>query len=84
VRETNALVREFRVRHSCKWELQVLRREISQHFDFEGLVGRSPAMQAVAELTKKVAPTNATLLITGESGVGKEVVARLIHSHSLQ
>jgi DNA-binding NtrC family response regulator len=66
------------------WELQVLRREISRQFDFDGLVGRSPAMQEVFELTKKVAPTNATVLITGESGVGKEVVARLIHSHSLQ
>ncbi len=66
------------------WELQLLRREISRHFDFESLVGRSLAMQKVFELTQKVAPTNATVLITGESGVGKEVVARLIHNHSLQ
>ena len=66
------------------WELQLLRREISRHFDFESLVGRSLTMQKVFELTQKVAPTNATVLITGESGVGKEVVARLIHNHSLQ
>lgn len=41
-------------------------------------------MQELFALTKKVAPTNATVLITGESGVGKEVIARLIHAHSLQ
>ncbi|MGE0683704.1 MAG: sigma-54-dependent transcriptional regulator [Candidatus Binatia bacterium] len=66
------------------WEIQLLRREVSKHFNFEGMVGRSPAMQELFELTKKVAPTNATVLITGESGVGKEVIARLIHAHSLQ
>lgn len=66
------------------WEIQVLRREVSRHLDFDGLVGRSPALQELSELTKKVAPTNATVLITGESGVGKEIIARLIHSHSLQ
>jgi len=66
------------------WEIQLLRREVSKHFNFNGMVGRSPAMQNLFELTKKVAPTNATVLITGESGVGKEVIARLIHGHSLQ
>jgi len=66
------------------WEIQVLRREVSRQYDFAGLVGRSPAMQALFGLTKKVAPTNATVLITGESGVGKEVIARLIHSQSVQ
>lgn len=66
------------------WEIQLLRRQITEHFDFAGLVGRGPAMREIFELTKKVAPTNATVLITGESGVGKEVVARLIHAHSLQ
>jgi DNA-binding NtrC family response regulator len=66
------------------WEIQLLRREVSKLFNFDGMVGRSPTMQELFELTKKVAPTNATVLITGESGVGKEVVARLIHAHSLQ
>jgi DNA-binding NtrC family response regulator len=66
------------------WEIQLLRREVSHHFDFGSMVGRSQAMKEIFELTKKVAPTNATVLITGESGVGKEVVARLIHSHSSQ
>jgi two-component system response regulator PilR (NtrC family) len=66
------------------WEVQLLRREVSRHFDFAQMVGRSPAMKEVFELTRKVAPTNATVLLTGESGVGKEVVARLIHSFSAQ
>jgi two-component system response regulator PilR (NtrC family) len=66
------------------WEVQLLRREVSRHFDFGHMVGRSQAMKEVFALIKKVAPTNATVLITGESGVGKEVVARLIHSHSSQ
>jgi len=66
------------------WELQLLRREITRHLDFESLVGRSPAMKDLFELIKKVAPTNATVLITGESGVGKEIVARLLHSMSTQ
>jgi two-component system response regulator PilR (NtrC family) len=66
------------------WELQLLRREVTRHFDFDSMVGRSPAMKEIFEITKKVAPTNATVLITGESGVGKEVIARLIHTHSAQ
>ena len=66
------------------WEVQLLRREVTRHFDFDSLVGRSPTMKELFELIKKVAPTNATVLITGESGVGKEVVARLVHSLSTQ
>jgi len=66
------------------WEVQLLRRENNRHIDFDSLVGRSPTMKELFELIKKVAPTNATVLITGESGVGKEVVARLVHALSLQ
>jgi DNA-binding NtrC family response regulator len=66
------------------WEVQLLRREVTRYLDFDSLVGRSPAMKELFALITKVAPTNATVLITGESGVGKEVVARLIHSLSSQ
>jgi len=65
------------------WENQLLRREVNGHFSPERPLGRSQAMQEIAALVKKVAPTPTTVLITGESGVGKEVVARTIHSHSL-
>lgn len=66
------------------WEVQLLRRETARHLDFDSLVGHSPAMREITALIEKVAPTNATVLITGESGVGKEVVARLLHSLSAQ
>jgi two-component system response regulator AtoC len=46
------------------------------------LVGRSPGMSAVFDLVRQVAPTRSTVLITGETGTGKELVARAIHEHS--
>lgn len=50
----------------------------------ETIVGSTPAMQAIFKLIGQVAPTNATVLITGESGVGKELIARAIYRHSLR
>ncbi len=47
-----------------------------------GMVGTSPAMQEVYRLVRQVAPTNATVLLTGETGTGKELVARAIHELS--
>jgi transcriptional regulator with GAF, ATPase, and Fis domain len=47
-----------------------------------GIVGRSPAMEEVVRLVRRVAPTDSTVLIVGESGTGKEVVARAIHELS--
>ncbi len=47
-----------------------------------GLIGRSPAIRAVLEVIERVAPTDATVLVTGETGTGKELVARAIHEHS--
>jgi two-component system nitrogen regulation response regulator NtrX len=55
--------------------------------NFDGryqIVGESPALRKVSEAIKRAAPTNATVLITGESGVGKELVARAIHRNSLR
>ena len=47
-----------------------------------GLIGRSPAMRSVLEIIERVAPTEATVLVTGETGTGKELVARAIHERS--
>jgi two-component system response regulator PilR (NtrC family) len=65
------------------WENQLLRREVNDHFSPERPIGRSQSMQEIAKLISKVAPTPTTVLVSGESGVGKEVVARTIHAHSL-
>ena len=59
-----------------------LRRKIKDRFQFEGIIAKSPKMMKIFELIKTVAPTNATVLITGETGTGKEVVARAIHHQS--
>jgi len=64
------------------WENQFLRSQVERQWDFENLVGRSAAMREVMNLVRRVAPTPSTVLITGESGVGKEVVARAIHHFS--
>jgi DNA-binding NtrC family response regulator len=60
-------------------ENQWLRRELNRQYDFEHMIGRSPAMQRVFELIRKVAPTRSTVLLVGESGTGKELIARAIH-----
>jgi len=49
---------------------------------FEEIVGTSPALQTVLSSISKVAPTDSTVLITGETGTGKELVARAIHRRS--
>lgn len=64
------------------WENQLLRHQVTRQWDFDNLVGRSAAMRDVMRLVQRVAPTNSTVLITGESGAGKEVVARAIHHFS--
>jgi len=64
------------------WEIQMLRREINESFEMGDLVGSRRVMQEIFGMIKKVAPTVSTALITGESGAGKEVVARAIHLQS--
>lgn len=66
------------------WEIQMLRREANKRFSPTELIGQSPATHALQALIEKVAPSTTTVLITGESGVGKEVIARAIHLHSLR
>jgi DNA-binding NtrC family response regulator len=62
----------------------LLEEDIRGEADFEGIVGQSPALREVLELVKMVAPTDSTVLLLGETGTGKELVARAIHNLSLR
>lgn len=61
-------------------ENTVLRRELQKSFSLESIVGKSAAINEVFQTIKRVAPALATVLINGESGSGKELVARAIHN----
>ncbi len=63
-------------------ENRSLKEALGQRYAFHNIVARSAPMQAVLALVERVASTNATVLIGGESGVGKDLVARAIHQHS--
>lgn len=59
-----------------------LRAEINREYDFQNIIGESLAMKKVFELVKRVSQTDGTVLITGKSGTGKELIARAIHYNS--
>ena len=59
-----------------------LNRRLDERFGFEGVIGSSPRMNEVISLLRRIAPTNATVLIQGETGTGKELVAQAIHQNS--
>ena len=63
-------------------ENRQLREELGKRYEFDNIVGRSPAMQEIFATIERVAPTRATVLLAGESGVGKDLIARAIHFHS--
>ncbi len=62
-----------------KNENAYLRQQLDQRFGLGAMIGRSPRMRALFQLIETVAPTNTTILINGETGTGKEMVARAIH-----
>jgi formate hydrogenlyase transcriptional activator len=71
-----------RAEERLQQENVALREEIDKASMFEEIVGTSPALQTVLSRISKVAPTNSTVLVTGETGTGKELVARAIHRRS--
>ncbi len=75
-------IRKILEHQSLKMENIILRKELSQRYQFHDIIGKSSKMQALFELIRTVAPTRATVLIQGESGTGKELVARAIHWES--
>jgi two-component system, NtrC family, response regulator AtoC len=65
-----------------KSENAYLRAQLEERYRFEGLIGKSQPMQKLFQMLETVAGTNSTILITGETGSGKEVVAKAIHHAS--
>jgi DNA-binding NtrC family response regulator len=63
-------------------ENRKLREELGHRYEFDNIIGRSTAMQEIFATIERVAPTRATVLLAGESGVGKDLIARAIHYKS--
>src|SRR5689334_6168585 len=63
-------------------ENHYLKKQLSEKYQFNQIVGKSPKMQAVFRMIERVATTDSTVLILGESGTGKELVARALHFNS--
>lgn len=64
------------------FEKEELKRKVKERFNFGNVVGRSKAMQHVMEVVGSVAPKNVNILLTGETGTGKEMIANAIHYNS--
>ncbi len=67
-----------------KMENKYLKRELADSYSFDSLIGNSASMIKIFELIKSVADSPSTVLISGETGTGKEMVARAIHFHSIR
>ncbi len=78
----SALVKVRELQAELEAENLYLRGEIKADHNWEGLVGKSAALKSVMHTVERVAPTGATVLIQGETGTGKELIARALHAQS--
>ncbi len=63
-------------------EIVQLRSELQSRYRFDNIIGRSPGMQRIFNLITQIAPTKSTIMIRGESGTGKDLIAGSVHCHS--
>jgi two-component system response regulator HydG len=80
--ELRAIVEKASQRHRLTRANRELQRQLDEKFGFEGVVGGSAAMHQVIQRLQAIAPTNATVLILGETGTGKELAAKALHTNS--
>ena len=82
VEELEHLLDRLRKKKALLAETRVLRERLDDKYRFENIIGRSSEMLEVFRLVEKVAPTQASILIGGDSGTGKELIAQAIHQRS--
>ncbi|HEX4824109.1 MAG TPA: sigma-54 dependent transcriptional regulator [Candidatus Polarisedimenticolaceae bacterium] len=82
--ELSLMVEKIVAQQSLRRENLILRKVLKRGYTFRDLVSKSPAMQAVFELARAAAKSGSTVLILGESGTGKDLLARAIHAESLR
>ncbi len=80
--EMKLVVRKELDVQSVRDENRTLKEALGQRYQYRNIIARSAKMQEVLALVERVAPTNSTVLLGGESGVGKDLVARAIHQNS--
>lgn len=80
--ELDTLIDRIVEKQRIQTENQYHREQSKVAFPLSGIVGNSPAIRTMLDQIQQIAPTNATVLITGETGTGKELVARAIHENS--
>ena len=77
-----AIIRQALKTQEMERELDHLRKEVSEKYSFPNIIGNHPKMQEIFELVGKVAKTDQTILVQGESGTGKDLIAKTIHYNS--
>ncbi len=83
IRENQRLLFQLKERNEqLEMENRILQQTASREYDFSNIIGISPPMQEIFSILKKVIPLNVNILLTGETGTGKELIARAIHYNS--
>jgi len=82
IEELKILVAKALRHHQLEQENIYLKERLNDRFDFSNIIGRSPSMTRLFETVALVAPSEATVLIVGQSGTGKELIANAIHQNS--
>ncbi len=80
--ELGLLIKRVFEQRELRRENERLRAEVNERYGFENIVGNSAGMQKVFQMVRQVAPTRASVLVQGDTGTGKELVARAIHYNS--
>ncbi|CAN5555268.1 sigma-54 dependent transcriptional regulator [soil metagenome] len=84
VDELELFLRRALEERAARREAQTIKRALRSSFAAGNLVGETAAMRELSDVVRRIAPTNASVLVLGETGVGKGVVARAIHAESLR